>query len=192
MPIPKAVAALVAVVLLGACSGDDPTPEELRRARVEERLGDTFPPAQVTCIIDGLDEPTMIALDENAALDEESAELATYSFVVRVCSADPDCSEWTQYASRGSYKVHRESRMIMIQTDGAPGFNPVGNRGATLNAVTGSLRNFSGGDLNWTIEARCPDDLVCGLDGCESEIKAPNVACVKLRETEDDNDEGTN
>ena len=82
--------------------------------------------------------------------------------------------------------------MIMVQTDGAPNFNPVANRGATLNAITGALRNFSGGDLNWTIEARCPDDLVCGIEGCASEIKPPNVACVKLRETEDDNDEGTN
>ena len=92
MPIPKAVAALAAVVLLGACSGDDPTPEEQRRDRVEERLSDTFPPAQVSCIVDGLDEPTMIALDEDKDLEEGSAELATYSFVVRVCSADPDSS----------------------------------------------------------------------------------------------------
>lgn len=89
MPIPKAVAALVAVVLLGACSGDDPTPEELRRDRVEERLGDTFPPAQVTCILDGLDDATLLALDQNQDLEADSTELTTYSFVVRACAADP-------------------------------------------------------------------------------------------------------
>lgn len=109
-----------------------------------------------------------------------------------VCAADPDCTEWTQYISRGSYKAHRGGNMIMIQTDAAQGFNPVANRGAVLTAVTGTLANFSGGDLNWTIEARCSEDLVCDLDGCSPELAPSNRACVSLRPIEEDNDEGTN
>ncbi|MBX3314740.1 MAG: hypothetical protein KF906_10510 [Actinobacteria bacterium] len=102
MPIPKAVAVLAAVVLLAACSGDDPTPEELRRERVEERLADTFPPAQVSCILDGLDDATMIALDEDQDLAKDSAELATYSFVVRVCTADPNATATSTTAAGGT------------------------------------------------------------------------------------------
>ena len=71
-------------------------------------------------------------------------------------------------------------------------FNPPANKGLAIAAVTGTLRNFSGGSLNWTIEARCTDDLVCDASGCESEIKPPNEACVSLRPTDEDNDEGTN
>ena len=128
-------------------------------------------------------------LNGDGRVDFESEAEASCS---NVCNADPDCAEWTQYVARGSYKVRRGNSMIMVQTDGAPGFNPVANRGAVLASVTGTLRNFSGGSLNWTIEARCPDDLVCDADDCSETIKPSNEACVSLRPTEDDNDEGTN
>jgi hypothetical protein len=127
-------------------------------------------------------------LNGDGRVDFESEAEASCS---NVCSDDPDCTEWTQYISRGSYKVRRGTNKIMIQTAGAAGFNPVANRGAVLTSVSGTLRNFSGGDLNWTIETRCTDDLVCDLEGCSSEITPSNRACVSLR-TEDDNDEGTN
>jgi hypothetical protein len=98
LPIPKVVVALVAVVFLGACGSDEPTPEEQRQDRIEERLSDTFPPAQVTCIVDGLDDATMIALDETGDLKAGSDELATYSFVVRACAADPESTVTTTTA----------------------------------------------------------------------------------------------
>jgi hypothetical protein len=54
------------------------------------------------------------------------------------------------------------------------------------------MRNFSGGSLNWTIETRCPDDLVCTFsDACSKDDKKPSIeACVRPR-TKDDN-EATN
>jgi hypothetical protein len=64
--------------------------------------------------------------------------------------------------------------------------------GEELVAVTGTLRNFSGGSLNWTIETRCSDDLACASADCV--LKAPKTskeACVRLR-TLDDNDAETN
>jgi hypothetical protein len=57
--------------------------------------------------------------------------------------------------------------------------------------VIGTLRNFSGGNLNWTVETRCTDDLLCEDPGCTTEEWSPKKACVKLR-TFDDNDEGSN
>jgi hypothetical protein len=63
--------------------------------------------------------------------------------------------------------------------------------------VTGTLRHFSGGDLNWTIEARCSDDLVCDDERQSACAKGPEqplssqLACVFPR-TEDDPNEATN
>lgn len=107
------------------------------------------------------------------------------------CSADSECAEWTGFVSRGNFKVNRDSGVIQINTGGSPTFDPVKNRGQVIPAVTGTLRNFSGGSLNWTVEVRCTDDLVCEAEGCVPELKAPNEACVSLR-TIDDNDEATN
>jgi len=116
------------------------------------------------------------------------------------CADDPECSEWTAYLSRGNYKVAKAdmnssgasvTSVMQVQTDGAPEFNPVASRGAELTAVTGTLRNFSGGSLNWTVEVRCVDDVVCAQTGCADKVKGPTEACISLR-TEDDNDEGSN
>ena len=111
------------------------------------------------------------------------------------CSRDPECSEWTAYLSRGNYKVAKTgdgaASVIIVQTDGAPEFNPLAHRGENLTAVTGTLKNFSGGSLNWTIEARCPDDVACAFPGCSETVKGPTEACIDLR-TIDDNDEGSN
>ncbi len=111
------------------------------------------------------------------------------------CSDDPECVEWTAYSARGSFKLHNEDNvMILGQTGAAPGFDPVLHRGEVITALTGSLRHFSGGSLNWTIEARCQDDLVCSATGCCSSDRCPEEkplsskqACVLLR-TIDDND----
>ncbi len=108
------------------------------------------------------------------------------------CSKNPECSEWTSYSARGNYKVSKSaSDMIQIQTGTVSTFDPVANKGLPLDAVTGTLRNFSGGSLNWTIETRCPDDLACGRVGCVPQALPSDQACVRLR-TQDDNDQGTN
>lgn len=108
------------------------------------------------------------------------------------CSADPECSEWTSFSARGNYKISKSANeMIQIQTGTVANFDPVANKGLPLDAVTGTLRNFSGGSLNWTIETRCPDDLACGRVGCVPQALPSDQACVRLR-TQDDNDQGTN
>lgn len=110
----------------------------------------------------------------------------------KACDADVECSEWTSYVARGNYKIHKDATVIQVQTDGAQLFNPVTNPGAVLTAVSGTMRNFSGGNLNWTIEARCTDDVVCAVPGCAESVKDSKHACVNLTRTIDDNDEGSN
>jgi hypothetical protein len=112
------------------------------------------------------------------------------------CAADPECSEWTSYSARGNFKITDGTSVIQLQTSTLSGFDPHANRGAKLDAVTGTLRNFSGGTLNWTIEARCPDDVACApgacaCDGCPSAKISAQKACVRPRSI-DDNDQGTN
>lgn len=89
-----AVAALVLVATtLGACSSDDePTPEELRRERVETRLNATFPRAQASCILNALDDETLLALDRDQDLAADSTAMQTYGFAVRACVADAEAS----------------------------------------------------------------------------------------------------
>ena len=108
------------------------------------------------------------------------------------CDADPECSEWTAYSARGDFKISlgTANSMIKLNTGSVSAFDPVGAKGQELKSVSGTMRKFSGGSLNWTIEARCADDLVCNLPGCVPAPISSQTACVTLR-TQDDNDEGT-
>jgi hypothetical protein len=107
-------------------------------------------------------------------------------------TAGGDCSEWTAYSARGDYNMILGNSIIKIQTGTVAGFTPTDYRGQVIGSVTGTMRKFSGGTLNWTIETRCPDDLACGFPGCgASQPVSSQTACVRLRTT-DDNDEGTN
>lgn len=111
------------------------------------------------------------------------------------CAKDPKCSEWTGYSARGNYVVYSGSFVMQINTGTVTGFDPLTLKGKEIPAITGTLRNFSGGSRNWTIETRCPDDLC--LEGQPCAVDLPNnlpsskEACVRLRTT-DDPDEGTN
>ena len=107
-------------------------------------------------------------------------------------TAAGNCSEWTAYSARGDYNVIQGNAIIKVQSGTITGFTPTDYRGQVLGSVTGTMRKFSGGKLNWTIETRCPDDLACGYPGCgASQPISSQTACVRLRTT-DDNDEGTN
>jgi hypothetical protein len=111
------------------------------------------------------------------------------------CDLDPNCSEWTSYTQRNEYKISSNTTssnaiMYLIDTSTIAGFDPLANAGSVLSSITGTLTKFSGGSLNWTIEARCPDDLVCPYPGCVAAPVSSQSACVELR-TVFDNDEGS-
>ncbi|MCB1039614.1 MAG: hypothetical protein R2701_07050 [Acidimicrobiales bacterium] len=86
----RRVGALLGVAALalaaGACSSDPPDPAEVRRQQVEARLEATFSKKQASCIVDGLDEPTIAALVRTTALDSDSEAFRTYSNVVLLCT----------------------------------------------------------------------------------------------------------
>jgi hypothetical protein len=134
-------------------------------------------------------------LNLDGQVDFENKDEASCS---NACAASAECSEWTGYSARGNYKVSKgggscsTGNCIQIQTSSIADFDPPSHKGETLTAVTGTMRNFSGGSLNWTIETRCPDDLVCSFaEACSDKILPSTEACVRLRTT-DDPDEGTN
>lgn len=109
------------------------------------------------------------------------------------CDADVDCSEWTEFASRGNYKIHKVNSTIQVNTDTVGQFEPQASPGMPIT-VAGTLAFFSGGKNNWTIEARCPDDLVCdpNTPGCSAQILDSKHACVHITRTIDDNDSASN
>ena len=96
------------------------------------------------------------------------------------CRSDADCKDSCPLVQ------------IQINTGTVATFDPRAHKGKALTAVTGTMRNFSGGSLNWTIETRCPDDLACDDPACiTAEPVSSKAACVRLR-TDDDNEQGTN
>jgi hypothetical protein len=128
-------------------------------------------------------------LNGDGQVDFESDDEGSCS---STCESDLRCSEWNAFTSRGNIKVSFETgAVIQVNLARATGFDPRKHKGTRLDFVTGTLRNFSGGSLNWTVEARCADDLVCGAEGCVDRPVDSKVACPQLR-TINDNDEGTN
>lgn len=128
-------------------------------------------------------------LNDDGQIDYENQDEASCS---NACSDNPDCSEWTSFQARQTYKLAKDGVQILVQTSTVPDFDPLAHLDEVLTALTGTMRNFSGGSLNWTIETRCPDDLVCAFEkGCAEKILPSTQACVRLRTT-DDPDESTN
>lgn len=106
------------------------------------------------------------------------------------CYQDPECSEWTSFSGRGNYRVVLGSdatNTLQANTRTIPTFNPQASAGKGIRSLTGIVSNFSGGNLNWTIEARCPDDLVLcegGQADCADDPPAglsADKACIGKR-----------
>ncbi len=81
---------------------------------------------------------------------------------------DPECSEFSQFAARNEFKLvinfqidPMNLQQLKIQVDGSTSalFEPLAIKGQPIRAFTGTFRYFSGGS-QFTIEARCDDDIV--------------------------------
>lgn len=146
-------------------------------------LKNSFKPGQSNCDLNGDGQIDFTNTAESGCSD--------------ACSANPECSEWTGFSARGNYKISDggscgSGHCIQINTSSVADFDPPSFSGETITSITGTMRNFSGGTLNWTIETRCTDDLVCSFtDACQKKVLSSKEACVRLRTT-DDPDEGTN
>lgn len=103
------------------------------------------------------------------------------------CAANPECTEYSNFAARGTFRltVIDEKGVAAIQADASASadFNPLERKGQQLKAFSGTLHFFSGGS-QYTIEARCNDDIVVDLD---AQPLPSHKACVSPRTELDEN-----
>jgi hypothetical protein len=83
------------------------------------------------------------------------------------CTADPECTEWSNYASRSTFRItvtDSNGRSAAIQADASASasFEPLAMKGKEIRSFTGTMHFFSGGS-QFTIEARCKDDIIVPL-----------------------------
>jgi hypothetical protein len=83
------------------------------------------------------------------------------------CTADPECTEWSNYIARGTFRLtvtdsNLRSAAIQADSSAAAGFDPVAMKGVPIRSFGGTLTYFSGG-AQYTIEARCADDIITDL-----------------------------
>ena len=100
------------------------------------------------------------------------------------CENDVECAEWSAYAARGDFQLvtHDTDPRASAPLDGqmqanastVAVFNASDMRGKQLKSFSGTLRYFSGGS-QFTIEARCPDDVIVDLN---KEPFPSDQACV--------------
>jgi hypothetical protein len=85
------------------------------------------------------------------------------------CTNDPECTEYSNFASRSAFRLTitdtrtRKSAPIQADASTSADFKPLERKGQVLKAFTGTLHFFSGGS-QFTIEARCKDDIVVDLN----------------------------
>jgi hypothetical protein len=102
---------------------------------------------------------------------------------------DFECSEYSQYASEDGFEFivtdSSSGLSARIEADASADdvFDPVASRGQTLTAFTGLVSYFSGG-TQFTINARCADDVITDPNGSPL---TSNVACVHPRTASDIN-----
>jgi hypothetical protein len=105
------------------------------------------------------------------------------------CTADLECTEYSNYASRSGFRLVVEdtaaatSATIQVDASTTARVDPLSLRGKPIKSFTGTLRYFSGGS-QFTIEARCEDDIVVDM---KAEPFAADKACVFPRTISDTN-----
>lgn len=118
----------------------------------------------------------------------------------QACSSDPECTEWSNFAQRGGFRVTvsdatGQSAAIQADASASAGFDPVAMKGKPLRSLSGTLHFFSGGS-QFTIEVRCkddialpgqlpfPSDLPCATDADCSVAKGlpPGYSCSPLND----------
>ncbi len=150
-------------LLLGsdaASSALEPLESGLVRIR-NARIGRHFGPDHVVDNAPG-DNASNCDLNDDGKLDFDTPGNPEM-LCSNACFLDPECVDWTSYQSRGNVRlvVGASNLGIMMNAATVTGFDAHKVKTSiAIKAVTGTLRHFSGGDLNWTLETRCTEDLV--------------------------------
>ncbi|MBX3264741.1 MAG: hypothetical protein KF782_34025 [Labilithrix sp.] len=104
------------------------------------------------------------------------------------CTSDPECTEYSNFVARSTFRLtltDANGTAAAIQADATASaeFKPLEMKGKPLKAFTGTLHFFSGGS-QFTIEARCKDDIVVDLNATPL---PSDKACVFPRTVLDEN-----
>lgn len=155
---------------------------------IGKHFGEKKVPLNMSMQYTPADDASNCDLDSSGKVDFSKPDEAACS---NACKADAECSEFTNFLSQSNFTLVVTNAMQgigKIQGNGStsPDFDPVLLRGKQLGAFTGTLRYFSGGQ-QFTIEARCADDIV--VDPTKQPL-ASDKACVRSR-SDLDNNEGS-
>ncbi|MDF2694683.1 MAG: hypothetical protein K0S65_3066, partial [Labilithrix sp.] len=104
------------------------------------------------------------------------------------CTSDPECTEYSNFAGRSTFRLtltdgNGNAAAIQADATASAEFKPLEHKGQPLKAFSGTLHFFSGGS-QYTIEARCKDDIVVDLN---ANPLPSDKACVFPRTVLDDN-----
>lgn len=82
------------------------------------------------------------------------------------CTKDPECTEYSNFAARSTFRLTisdgNNTGAVQADATAAAEFHPLEMKGQQLRSFTGTLHYFSGGS-QFTIQARCKDDIVVDL-----------------------------
>ncbi|MCU0683283.1 MAG: hypothetical protein MUF34_13760 [Polyangiaceae bacterium] len=145
----------------------------------------TFSPEASDCDLNGDGR-----VDFTPCSDEGACSTACYNL--------PGCSEWSSFRRVGNFRATlgpAATQTVLMNFGSVGGLEPPSLRNRIVPWMTGTLANFSGGPLNWTVEARCSDDIVLCEEGedeaaCLARTQtapALGTSCVRER-TAIDND----
>lgn len=105
----------------------------------------------------------------------------------QVCTLDADCTEYSNFIGRSTFRLFvsdgNVSGAIQADATASSEFKPLERKGQNIKSFSGVMTFFSGGS-QYTIEARCPDDIVVDLD---AEPLPSDKACVTPRTDLDEN-----
>jgi len=114
---------------------------------------------------------------------QENACAAACNGTSSAAPTDFECSEFTQFLSQSEFELivtdgsNNTKARIQAKASDATQFEPLASRGKVIKSFTGTLSYFSGG-TQFTIEARCNDDVIADPNG---QPLTSDVACVHPR-----------
>lgn len=181
--------------LSGSLVRVESTPDRSLVVRVTPKLGSRkVPEAPGGGFVPAADA-TNCDFDDDGRID--FAPGAKEGLCSQACTADAECTEYSNFRERGTFRLtvsDSGNQQAAVQADASQsaGFDALALRGQELRAFSGVLTFFSGGS-QFTIEARCKDDIITDPKGVpfpsdkrtNLEEPPPPLACVRPRtETE--------
>ncbi len=146
---------------------------------------DKDPASGVFLFVPGADA-TNCDLDKNGKIDFSAGN--PENDCSAVCTGDPECTEYSNYKARSTFRItvtnSNGARAIQADATASAGFDPYALKGVELRAFSGTLHFFSGGS-QFTIEARCKDDILLDLKSnplrgdlpCDTNPPTPDSTC---------------